>query len=46
VELFRIRDGGHTWPGGIAVDRLGATTTSIDATTEILDFFDAHPRAR
>jgi polyhydroxybutyrate depolymerase len=46
VELFRIEGGGHTWPGAIAVERLGVTTTSINATHEILDFFDAHPRVR
>jgi len=46
VALYRVIAGGHTWPGAVAVraDRLGATTTSIDATTLILDFFDAHPR--
>jgi polyhydroxybutyrate depolymerase len=46
VELYRVLGGGHTWPGGIAVnaDRLGPTTTSIDATALMLAFFDAHPR--
>ena len=46
VELYRVLGGGHTWPGGIAVnsDRLGPTTTSIDATALMLTFFDAHPR--
>lgn len=46
VELYRVLGGGHTWPGGIAVsaERLGATTTSIDATALMLAFFDAHPR--
>ena len=44
VELYRVLGGGHTWPGGIAVngDRLGPTTTSIDATALMLAFFDAH----
>jgi polyhydroxybutyrate depolymerase len=46
VELVRVEGGGHTWPGGIDLDRLGATTASINATTAMLDFFDAHPRAR
>jgi polyhydroxybutyrate depolymerase len=45
VALFRIEGGGHTWPGGLAVASLGPTTASINATTEILDFFDAHRRA-
>jgi polyhydroxybutyrate depolymerase len=46
VELYRVVGGGHTWPGSVAVreGRLGSTTTSIDATDLILDFFDAHPR--
>jgi polyhydroxybutyrate depolymerase len=43
VTLERIEGGGHTWPGSaIDVTRLGATTKSIDATNELLDFFDAH----
>jgi polyhydroxybutyrate depolymerase len=48
VELVRVVGGGHTWPGAIPVfaPRLGATTTSIDANSLMLDFFDAHPRAR
>ena len=48
VELYRVIGGGHTWPGATPVraDQLGATTSSIDATTLILDFFDAHPRRR
>jgi polyhydroxybutyrate depolymerase len=45
VELVRVEGGGHTWPGAVAVDRLGATTESISATSAMLDFFDAHPRA-
>ena len=46
VELVRILGGGHTWPGAFSVlpDRLGSTTESVNATSEILDFFDAHPR--
>jgi polyhydroxybutyrate depolymerase len=45
VELYRIVGGGHTWPGATALrsERLGATTSSIDATKLVLDFFDAHP---
>ncbi len=48
VELYRIIGGGHTWPGSMPVraEQLGGTSSSIDATTLILDFFDAHPRAR
>lgn len=44
VELYTVKGGGHTWPGSpIKVDFLGHTTDQIDATTLILDFFDAHP---
>lgn len=44
VEFYRIEGGGHTWPGTpIAVDRLGKTTHTIDATDIALAWFDAHP---
>jgi polyhydroxybutyrate depolymerase len=48
VELVRVVDGGHTWPGAFPIDggTLGVTTQSVSATAEMLDFFDAHPRAR
>jgi polyhydroxybutyrate depolymerase len=43
VTLERIEGGGHTWPGSaIVVPRLGATTKSIDATNQFLDFFEQH----
>lgn len=46
VELYTVNGGGHTWPGSpIKVDFLGHTTDQVDATTLILDFFDAHPLA-
>lgn len=46
TQLYRIEDGGHTWPGAkpIPGDPLGKTTQSIDASKLILDFFDAHGR--
>jgi polyhydroxybutyrate depolymerase len=46
VQLYRVVGGGHTWPGAMPVqaERLGATTSSIDATALVLDFFDRHPR--
>ena len=46
VELYRVVDGGHTWPGAIPVNlaRLGPTSATIDATGLMLAFFDAHPR--
>jgi polyhydroxybutyrate depolymerase len=37
VQLYTIDGGGHTWPGATPVDRLGATTDTIDATKIILD---------
>lgn len=45
VRFYSVRGGGHTWPGGIdlravGLERLGAVTTSISATTVFLDFFD------
>ena len=43
VVFYIIDGGGHTWPGSIPVDRLGKTTTEIDASAVIWDFFKAHP---
>jgi polyhydroxybutyrate depolymerase len=43
VELCTIQDGGHTWPGGLAVAFLGKTSTDLDATAYMWDFFKAHP---
>jgi polyhydroxybutyrate depolymerase len=37
VELSTVDGGGHTWPGAVPVDRLGATTDTIDATQIIVD---------
>lgn len=37
VELFKIIDGGHTWPG--APVNVGVTNQDIDASTEIWRFF-------
>lgn len=44
VQLCRIEGGGHTWPGGVAVPILGATSTDLDASDAMVDFFDAHGR--
>jgi len=50
VELYRIADGGHSWPGsqlsGAVASIVGKTTMSIDATTLMWDFFVAHPLRR
>ena len=37
VELFRINDGGHTWPGTIFL--IGVTNKDINASLEIWRFF-------
>jgi polyhydroxybutyrate depolymerase len=43
VVFYIIDGGGHTWPGAIPVARLGKTTTQINASETIWDFFKAHP---
>ena len=45
VVFYIINGGGHTWPGSIPIDRLGKTTTQIDASATIWDFFKAHPHS-
>ena len=45
VELYSIIGGGHTWPGSVAIARLGMTTKQIDASRAIWTFFAAHPLA-
>jgi polyhydroxybutyrate depolymerase len=50
VQLVVLAGGGHTWPGSDphsaeAEAFLGATSQAVDATEQMLDFFDAHPRA-
>ena len=39
---FRINGGAHTWPG--ASFNIGVTTQDISANSEILQFFNTHPR--
>ncbi|MGN2638192.1 alpha/beta hydrolase family esterase [Nocardia takedensis] len=49
VVLYSILGGGHTWPGSALVTPefiTGTTTTSLDATRAIWDFFRAHPLPR
>ncbi|MEV5649258.1 hypothetical protein AB0L57_13485 [Nocardia sp. NPDC052254] len=49
VELYSVRDGGHTWPGSplpSPAPLTGTTTTSINANQLIWDFFRAHPTPR
>jgi len=48
VQLYRVTDGGHTWPGsafsaGIEAV-VGPTTMSISANEVMWEFFVAHPR--
>ena len=47
VELYRVTDGGHTWPGSefsaSLAGVMGVTTTSIDANELMWAFFQAHP---
>lgn len=49
VELYRIRGGGHTWPGSTESaalsSLLGPTTFSISADAAMWRFFRAHPLA-
>jgi polyhydroxybutyrate depolymerase len=42
VTLCTIDGGGHTWPGGLPVPTLGATSTDISATDAMWTFFSAH----
>jgi polyhydroxybutyrate depolymerase len=41
--FYIIDGGGHTWPGSIPIKSFGLTTTQIDASATIWDFFNAHP---
>jgi polyhydroxybutyrate depolymerase len=46
VSLYRIRGGGHTWPGSVVDSKsntLGATTMAISADKIIWSFFESHP---
>jgi polyhydroxybutyrate depolymerase len=47
VELYRIRGGGHTWPGShdsaLLGGLLGRTTFSISADSAMWRFFRTHP---
>lgn len=40
IELYRIENGGHTWPGRIAkLEKLGASTEKINANDIMWEFF-------
>jgi polyhydroxybutyrate depolymerase len=46
VELYRVADGGHSWPGSPLADVIkgvvGKTTTTISANAVIWDFFQSY----
>lgn len=46
VQLYTVNDGGHTWPGSLAIKELGKTTSLIDATALTLEAFTDHPARR
>ena len=45
VVLYTIEDGGHAWPGGLSIQKflVGKTTTEINATELMWQFFKEHP---
>ncbi len=47
VELYRVRGGGHAWPGSVASkaieSAIGRVTYSISADAIMWRFFEAHP---
>jgi polyhydroxybutyrate depolymerase len=43
VVHCKIDQGGHQWPGGVALPIVGKCSTDISATDTIYDFFAAHP---
>jgi polyhydroxybutyrate depolymerase len=47
VALYRIDNGGHTWPGGtqyLPKSVIGRTTRALDGSEAIAEFFLAHAR--
>ncbi|HLG02834.1 MAG TPA: T9SS type A sorting domain-containing protein [Bacteroidia bacterium] len=42
VELFRVNNGGHTWPGSFPVITLGNTCLDFKASEEIWRFFSQY----
>ena len=45
VVLYKITNGGHTWPGAFPVPSLGNTNQDIDASELIGEFFKTHCEA-
>jgi polyhydroxybutyrate depolymerase len=48
VVLFTVVGGGHSWPGGEPPPewRVGKTSTAIDATAALWEFYGEHPLTR
>lgn len=50
VQLYRVRAGGHTWPGSTFSQQIeglvGRTTMNLDANEAMWRFFRAHPLVR
>ena len=47
VVLYRIKGGGHTWPGGpqyLSERLIGRVCRDLDGTAVIWEFFKAHPK--
>jgi polyhydroxybutyrate depolymerase len=49
VEQYVLGGGGHTWPGGLDVQKLGitqygATVTDVPASDLMVDFFTKHAK--
>jgi len=47
VRLYRVNNGGHTWPGGsqyLPVSMIGKTSTDMQATDEIWNFVKNYQR--
>jgi polyhydroxybutyrate depolymerase len=46
VVLYTVKDGGHSWPGGIPLAPwfAGHTSQAIEATDTMWEFFKGHPR--
>jgi polyhydroxybutyrate depolymerase len=43
VILYTIDGGGHIWPGGVPIPLVGKTSTDIDASGVMWQFFEVHP---
>lgn len=46
MVLYRVRDGGHTWPGGPGIPFIWPVSKKISATDAMCEFFWKHPKIR